>query len=286
MASFPGRGKGKLVRVRQSHFVPPVPYLVADAIGAFERRGVEVDTRRAASSAQQRDDLASREIDVAVTAIDNVFAWNAHAPVFRVAAQLEATTPLAVYSTPGFGSLADLEGSRFAVDALTSGFSVIARALLEGAGLAAAFVERGGVTERLASLFEGSADATLLGPPIDERAEAAGLVRILSVHEAFPEFPGQAAVVRADDDAARGALEAYLDALGEATSSAAKWDDAEGVAVLEHAGLPARSAAALWHARARSLEVSAAGLALLSRLRFEHGMIPAGDCLPDILTTP
>lgn len=276
------------MKVRQSHFVPPVPYLVADELGLFARFGVEVESQRTHSSREQYEGLASGDIDVAITAMDNVFSWNSRGIRVGVAGQVERSTPLSLFATPAHAVLADLDGCRFAVDDLTSGFSVLVRALFKDAGLSATLVERGGVTERLEALLDGRADATLLGPPLDHRAEGAGLVALASINDAFPDLPGQGVVIRvpAGGEQSR-AITAYLDALAKAISVSATWGEDEGVALLQHAGIPASAAVKLWQARATTLEVSAPGLALLERLRSDLGLLPTGSThLPNILATP
>lgn len=270
------------MRIRQSHFVPPVPYVVAEELGLFAAADVEVETQRARSSGDQLALLRSSDIDVAITAMDNVFAWNLTGAQFAIAAQIESTTRLTVYARPGHRSLSDIHGCSFAVDALGNGFSVLARAMLEDAGVEASLVECGGVTERLAALVAGEFDATLLGPPLDAAAERAGLVPIASVNEVYPALPGQGVVVPArPTEAQRATLAAYLGAMRRAVELTAAWSDAEGVALLERSGLSADGAEVLWRTRPRTLDVSEPGVRLLTDLRRAVGTLP-----PDAMELP
>ena len=181
--------------LRQSHFVPPVPYLIAAHHGMLD--GLDVDTTRATSSASQLEGLISGELDLAVTAIDNLFEWTKAGADLRLVAQVEKTTPLGLYARDSAESLADLAGRRFAVDALSNGFALAARRVLQDAGVEVHYVEVGGVRERFDALVAGDADATLLGPPIDELAVAAGMRCLAAVNSLLPDFPGQGLVVRA-----------------------------------------------------------------------------------------
>lgn len=263
--------------IRQLHFVPPVPLLVAEELGLVAAAGLEIDSRRTRSSAEQLTGLRSGDTDVAVTAMDNVFVWNSLGVDVRIVAQAERTTELSVYATPVHRSLADLDGAGFAVDALANGFAILARALLVDAGVTVTYVEAGGVTERLDALVAGVVDATLLGPPLDALAEQAGMVRLASVDEAFPGLPGQGLVVRAGCPTLEAAeLRAYLGVLDAAVVAATSMSVAQGTALLERRGLPARAAAAAWRTRPRSIAVDTAGLARVEALRRSLDLLPDG----------
>ena len=123
MAGGPG------MTLRQSQFVPPVPLIVARELGLLDR--VDLEAGRTSGSPEQLAGLLAGDIDIAVTAIDNLYAWTAAGADVRLVAQIEATTPLGIYARPGTDRLKDLEGSLFAVDAATNGFSIVARYLLE-----------------------------------------------------------------------------------------------------------------------------------------------------------
>ncbi|MCK6212113.1 ABC transporter substrate-binding protein [Georgenia sp. EYE_87] len=262
--------------IRQLYFVPPVPLLIAEELGLLATAGLDLESRRTRSSAEQLDGLRSGEVDVAVTAMDTVFVWNEHGADVRIVAEVERTTPLGVYATPGHRALADLDGARFAVDALTNGFAIIARTLAS-AGIRPTYVEIGGVTERLDALVAGAADATLLGPPLDRLAERAGMVRLASANDAFPALPGQGLVVRARcEPQEQAALDVYLGVLEAAVRATESMSDREGVTILERHGFPARAAADVWTTRPRSTVVDADGLALLEGLRAGLDLLPEG----------
>ncbi|WP_324650622.1 ABC transporter substrate-binding protein [Georgenia sp. H159] len=263
--------------LRQLVFVPPVPLLVAEELGLLAAAGLDVETRRTRSSAEQLDALRSGDADAVVTAMDNVFVWNQLGADVRIVAQVERTTSLAVYAAPERRALADLHGARFAVDAYANGFAIIARTLLARAGVEATFVEVGGVTERLDALVTGAADATLLGPPLDKLAERAGLVRLTSANEVFPALPGQGVVVRATRSAQETAtLTAYLAVLAAAVTATEAMGDDDGAVLLEQHGFPSDAAATAWRTRPRSLAVDPGGLGLLEELREHLDLIPPG----------
>lgn len=256
--------------LRQSQFVASVPLIVATELGLLDQ--VDLVTTRTVGSADQLRALMNDELDLVVTAIDNLFEWTKAGADLRLLAQVERTTPLGLYSRPGLSSLADLAGGRFAVDAFANGFALIARHILGSAGVEVEFVEVGGVRERLEALLSADADATLLGPPFDGLARGAGMTLLEDVNELFPSLPGQGLIARtgiAESDE----LAVYLNALHRAVAASTSMSDEEGVALLERHGFQSAAAAA-WNCRPRSLEVDTGGLVLLTEIRAGLGLLP------------
>ncbi|MFF5790696.1 ABC transporter substrate-binding protein [Paeniglutamicibacter sp. NPDC012692] len=261
--------------LRQSHFVTPVSYLLAAELGFL--RGVQVVPTRTPSSAEQLRALLAGEQDMVVTAIDNLFEWTRAGADLRLVAQVEASTSLGIHAGGNMGSLADLSGCRFAVDAPDNGFALIAKRLMRDAGVEVDYVVVGGVRERLDALLDGSADATLLGPPFDKLAEQAGFARVADVNALLPELPGQGLVVRAEvlesEELAR-----YLGALVRGVEVGESMEEAQGIELLEHCGYQA-AAASTWGSRARTLAVDRRGLELLTEIRRGLDMLPPGISL-------
>ncbi|GAA2137072.1 hypothetical protein GCM10009825_22800 [Arthrobacter humicola] len=264
--------------LRQSHFVPPVSYLLADELGFL--REVAVVPTRTTSSAEQLRALLAGEQDLAVTAIDNLFEWTLAGGDLRLVAQVELTTPLGINAGGDVESLPDLAGCRFAVDAPDNGFALIAKRLLRDAGVEVDYVVVGGVRERLDALLGGHVDATLLGPPFDKLAEQAGMRRVVDVNALLPELPGQGLVVRAEL-LGSAELERYLRALACGVEAGGSMTDAEGIELLERCGYQTAAATA-WGTRARTLTVDRRGLGLLTGIRRSLGMLPPGIALDEL----
>ena len=181
--------------------------------------GLDVDTTRATSSASQLEGLISGELDLAVTAIDNLFEWTKAGADLRLVAQVEKTTPLGLYAR-GAESLADLAGCRFAVTPVER-LRPRHPPCAPDAGVEVHYVEVGGVRERFDALVAGDADATLLGPPIDELAVAAGVRSLTTVNSLLPDFR-QGLAVRAPLVGSEE-LHDYLRALVRGRSTAARF---------------------------------------------------------------
>lgn len=264
--------------LRQSHFVPPVSFLLADELGFL--RSVEVVPTRTTSSAEQLRALLAGEQDLVVTAIDNLFEWTRAGADLRLVAQVEATTPLSIHASGDVESIADLAGCRFAVDAPDNGFALIAKRLLRDAGVEVHYVVVGGVRERLEALLCGQVDATLLGPPFDQLAERAGLRRVMDVNALLPDLPGQGLVVRAEVlESTELAL--YLGALVRGVEAGASMADAQGIELLERGAYQAAAASA-WGSRARTLAVDHRGLELLTEIRQSLDMLPPDVALEEL----
>ena len=171
---------------------------------------------RCTSSDEQYESLVDGGCDIAITSMDNVFAWSRRerGGAFYVVGQIERTTPLSLVAGSAFQTLEGLRGASILVDAPGNGFVVALMALLQDQGLAPGayrLQQSGGVKERCDSLMEGQGDATLLGPPFDAVAIAAGYNSLTSIQHAYPTFPGQGMVVRrATLDRRRDELRAWM----------------------------------------------------------------------------
>lgn len=264
--------------LRQSHFVPPVSYVLAEDLGFL--RGSEVLLTRTTSSAEQLRALLAGEQDMVVTAIDNLFEWTLAGADLRLVAQIEATTPLGVHARGGLEAMTDLAGCRFAVDAPNNGFALIAKRLLRDAGVEVDYVVVGGVRERLDALLDDEVDATLLGAPFDKLAEKAGFAQIVDINAWLPELPGQGLVVRAEILESEE-LERYLRALVCGVDAGGSMPDAQGIELLERCGYQAGAASA-WNSRARRLTVDRRGLELLTEIRQSLGMLGPGSALEEL----
>lgn len=223
---------------------------------------------RTTSSDQQYEHLRSGLSDAAVTAMDNVIAWNRRSPDldFRVIAQVEQTTELALVARDGIETIDDLRSRLLLVDAPNNGFVIALRALLARSGISSGdfrLEPAGGVTERLESLLAGRGDATLLGPPFVARALEEGCRVLAKVNDVWPAFPGQGLVVaRSRLAEIRPKLLAWLSHLVQARDWARAFPR-EAVKMLEKAGMPDELASIIVAAIPSSLVPSAESCELL-----------------------
>jgi ABC-type nitrate/sulfonate/bicarbonate transport system substrate-binding protein len=274
------------MRLVQNIFLPYAAMIAAEAIGAFDDHGVEVQTTFTRSSLDQCAALVAGEADVAVTALDNLFAWNqGDNSDFKAVAQIDRKTPLPVYLAAGFGSvgeLAVLERPRLVVDSPASGFGIALVAIVESLGVTRDRMEiiaAGGVKERLAALAAGDGDVALLAPFVARAAAEAGLCQATSVEDLFPSYPGLVVVMLQRRATEIGeAVGAYLDALTAGRRWLADHPDT-GVEALMATGLTGEAARAqLALCGAGALSVSRDGFEVLRELRSAQGLLPDFPC--------
>ena len=257
--------------LRQSQFVPCVPFLVAQDRGLLD--DVDIIATRTTSSTEQLRGLCDSSIDIAITAIDNVYEWLPQGADVVLVGQVERTTPMAIYGTPDTSGLPDLESSIFAVDALANGFALIVRHILATNSITPVYEEIGGVQERFEALMQGRARGTLLGPPFTTLAENEGMVRLASVADYFPQYPGQGIFVRSEiaDDPT---VVTYLTQLDEGARASASMSSDEGISILTDSGL-ALAAADMWNARSQDLTIDLEGLGVVEQIRRDLNLLPS-----------
>lgn len=276
-----------MTRLRIIEFVAPGLDAIAGRLGLYARHGVEVETVRTRSSIEQRERMMSGDCDVALTAIDNLIAWDAGGDDLRLVAQVERTTVLDLVVTAEVERIEDLRGATLAVDAVDTGFAIVLRKILRDHGLEPGdyrLSAEGGIQQRCDAVTQERAAAALLGPPWSDQAIERGLRRITTVEQALPDFPGIGVAVRAARlGALQPALERYLAALDEAAAWAAASPREEVLEILVTAGFPQAGARALLDVVPADVRVSERGVALLYAIRRELDVLPAGAPDPDVL---
>ncbi len=264
--------------LRLIEFVPPAVEAIAAELGYIDETGLALTIMRTRSALEQRERVMSGDCDVALTAIDNLIAWNAGGDDLRLLAQVERTTVLDLIAQPDVGSVMDLAGRALAVDSVDSGFSIVLRKLLADNGLGEhdyRLLGAGGIQQRFEAIHDGRAAAGLLGPPWSYDALEAGLTRLMTAHHALPSLPGIGLAVRASRlDELRRPIDAYLTALRRAIRWIGESDREQVLAVLIGAGFDSRGAADLLAVCPADLVPSREGVALLFRMRRELGLLP------------
>jgi ABC-type nitrate/sulfonate/bicarbonate transport system substrate-binding protein len=272
------------MRIHQSLFVVPAIVEVAQRRGFFAAVDIESAVSLTTSSHAQRADLDAGVVDVAITASDNLFAWNATGSDIAIIAQIESITDLALTVRPGLAELSSVSGLRLAVDAPSNGFAVVAYAMLKRLGLSQGsynIVEVGGVRERFDALLEGRADVTLLAPPLDELGCRHGMTVAMRVAELSAAYPGLGIVATRKRSRERPELVAsYLSALETARS----WISGTPVDVvrseLTAAGMGPVAIDSVLATIPERLAPSVLGLQELADLRVQMDMVIAGAPAP------
>jgi ABC-type nitrate/sulfonate/bicarbonate transport system substrate-binding protein len=118
---------------------------------------------------------------------------------------------LSLLARPTASAVAELRGTVLGVDNSGSGFALVLRDMLACHGLTLdrdyTFAVSGGTSARLDALRAGNVSATLLYPPFDALAEAAGFRRLATSTQLYPAYASLAT------SATRPWIEAHGDAV-------------------------------------------------------------------------
>ncbi|MDB5641419.1 MAG: transporter substrate-binding protein [Hyphomicrobiales bacterium] len=265
------------------------PFWIGQEKGLFKKYGVETTLDITPNSVEMAKNLHGGRYDMALTAIDNIIAYDE--------GQGEAGLPdnagfvalfgvddgmLNVMAKPGIATIKDLKGKTFSVDAMTTGFAFVQRELLKKNGMSEAdvnWVKVGGGAQRLEALMKGEQDATLLNTPLDLAAEAKGFRRLMRAKDELGgAYQGIVGAVKRENAPAKraeivGFIRGFRDSVGWLVDPANK-DEALAIFLARMKGMerPAAEKAytALTDAKGgiyRDLKISAEGLKTVMTLR-------------------
>jgi ABC-type nitrate/sulfonate/bicarbonate transport system substrate-binding protein len=278
--------------------ISALPLAIAAQRGLFAREGLDVTATPVTGSVDLFVGLDTGRFAIAHTAFDNPVAYDAGRGDPRVASRDFCTFLgvddglLRLVARPGITRMIDLIGGSVGVDALGTGFTYALRGMLEGVGAGIGpnpvrYVVHGGTQQRAQGLMEGRFDATLLYPPFDVAAAAAGYSLLPKVTDVFGRYQGISVVARrswiaANRAAAVGYARAYLAAVREAER-----DRAAAVAILASSlGIPTAIASASYDAAfardegfQRGGRLDADGMRTVLRLRARYAP-PGGGSDP------
>lgn len=183
-----------------------LPIWAAERQGFFEQNGVRVAVTPTPSSTFQMQGFAEGRFDIAMTAIDNVVAYQE--------GQGEAKIPdnpdmfvfmggdsgfLSLVGGKSVRSIAELKGKKISVDAMTTGYAFVLRELLARSGIAESevtFERAGGGLQRFQELLKGSHAGTMLIAPFDLLAINQGHVRLAKADEHLGAYQGVVGAAR------------------------------------------------------------------------------------------
>lgn len=207
-----------------------LPLWAGLAQGCFEAEGLDLNLHYTANSVEQMSGLIHGKYEIGMTGADNVIAYQEG----QGEAELTVTPDLFIFMggdnaflqlvvQGDIASYEDLRGRTLSVDAMTTGFAFVLRAMLENAGIAeseVSFERAGGVLQRFEAMKEGKHAGTLLLTPFDLIGEKLGMRVLQSATEVFPSYQGVIGTTRRGWAAENGAaLTGYI----AAYRAALKW---------------------------------------------------------------
>lgn len=182
-----------------------LPLWVAERNGYFDRQGLEMRLSFTPNSVYQMTNLLAGNFDVAMTAIDNVVAYDegqGEAPIgpnpelFGFLGSDDAFLSLVTQAPDK--TFDDLRGKTLTVDAMTTGFAFVLRDLLAKEGLNdVSFVRAGGVADRFKDMLANPAHAgTIQMTPFDLLGEEHGQHVLVYIRDALGPYQGIVAAAR------------------------------------------------------------------------------------------
>jgi ABC-type nitrate/sulfonate/bicarbonate transport system substrate-binding protein len=205
-----------------------LPLWAARDQGFFTRHGIAATLNITADSRQVFTGLMDGRYQVAVTAFDNIVAYQegqgevAFDPPSDFFAFMGSDDGfLSLVSVPEVSSFAQLRGKTVSVDAMTNGFAFALREMLARNGLTEADVQwarAGGTDRRFAALMERQHAATMLRAPFDIQARNRGFHQLATARDVLGPYMGIAGAARrgwaqANEEAVIGFIRAYRDAV-------------------------------------------------------------------------
>ncbi len=193
------------------------PFYIGIHKGFFTDAGVALDVVYVPNPAGLVQQLAAGSLDIVdIGAVEPVHAVSRGAPVamLRISG---AVSPYAVMAKSTIASVKDLKGHTVVIGGLVDINRVYLERMLKAAGLKDADIDIttiGNTAGRFAALKSGAADATMLAPPVNFFAEAAGFKTIAMMIDYTKDIPfGATDVSLAFADKHRDAVLRFMGAL-------------------------------------------------------------------------
>jgi ABC-type nitrate/sulfonate/bicarbonate transport system substrate-binding protein len=182
------------------------PIRIAQDKGYFAQAGIEVTLTPTPNSVFQMTNLIEGKFDIAMTAVDNVIAYEegqgevavSRAPDLFVFMGGSPSIPVLV-TTPEIKTTQELKGKTLAVDAITTGYAFVLFDLLKRSGLELSDYKvesAGGTLARWQGMRERKYAAAILTSPFDLIANANGFNVLQYARDVYGHYEESVAVAR------------------------------------------------------------------------------------------
>ncbi len=206
-----------------------LPIWVAQEKGFFANHGLKVELTPTRDSVYQMGNLIAGKYDIAMTAFDNVLAYRdgtGESDLVKGEAEVQAFMGadrgfLNLVAVPEVKAVPELRGKTVGVDALTTGYAFVLRAMLAEAGLGEndyKTVRAGGVSQRFEKLLAKEFEATLLVSPLEIAAKAKGFNVLGQASSLLGDYQGVVAAasntwIKDNTEAAKAYVAGYIQAV-------------------------------------------------------------------------
>jgi ABC-type nitrate/sulfonate/bicarbonate transport system substrate-binding protein len=169
-----------------------LPVFLAQRLGFFERRGLEVTVKRTGSTDKATAALSTGELNIAMTPPEGgIASYAAGGPLRLVGGNLN-TLPLNLIANPRFKRIEELRGASLGTSSLTEGTALYTMEILARHGLKYpgdyTFSTVGVHTARWEALKKGTLDAALQLIPLNFVAIDQGYSDLGSAHTYLPDI--------------------------------------------------------------------------------------------------
>jgi ABC-type nitrate/sulfonate/bicarbonate transport system substrate-binding protein len=165
-----------------------LPLWVAEDTGLFAREHLAVTVAPAPNSVVLIQSLVGNEADIALSAFDNVVAYQEGQGEIKLTVTPDffafmgfTRGSVRLVVSPDVKNYQDLRGKTLAVDAVTTGYSLVLQSLLQAGGLeegAYRLESVGGTAARAQALMENRFAGTILTTPLEIEPESRGYRRL------------------------------------------------------------------------------------------------------------
>jgi len=189
---LPNSSHGKIVVGLSSVNVAFLPVYVTEDRGFFKAEGLDVLLVLFNAGATNLQALIGGDVQIMGSAFVETVGGRAAGVDVTNFWGICNLMPFQLYSQPGFKSMKEARGKRFAISRFGSLTDFLTRATLRHFGLDAkdvTILQIGSTPARFAALSAKGVDASIVWFPVTEIAKSQGYNKLLDLKEIFPEWP-------------------------------------------------------------------------------------------------
>src|SRR2546428_4902473 len=189
---LPNSSHGKIVVGLSSVNVAFLPVYVTEDRGFFKDEGLDVLLVLFNAGATNLQALIGGDVQIMGSAFVETVGGRAAGVDVTNFWGICNLMPFQLYSQPGFKSMKEARGKRFAISRFGSLTDFLTRATLRHFGLDAkdvTILQIGSTPARFAALSAGGVDASIVWFPVTEIAKSQGYNKLFDLKEIFPQWP-------------------------------------------------------------------------------------------------
>ena len=169
-----------------------LPFYVAQEKGFFKDEGLEIVPVMFNAGSTNLQALIGGDVQIMGSAFVETIGGRAAGVDIKNFWGICNLMPFQLYSQPGFKSIKEAKGKKFAISRFGSLTDFLTRATVQHFGLNpkdVTILQIGSTPARFAALEAGGVDASIVWFPVTEIAKSKGYNKLLDLKEIFPEWP-------------------------------------------------------------------------------------------------